>query len=308
MSFGAKTSAEQVVDHYASEAKGKYVLVTGGNGGLGLETARVLAKQGAIVTILSRGVSNAEKAVETIKKQHPEAQVSYLQLDLADLDSVRKCAQEYIATGKPLNILINNAGIMACPYTKTKNGFESQFGVNHLGHFLFTSLLLPLLEKSGTPEKPSRVIQLSSCAATLFAPKEGILFGDLEGKNYNAWERYGQSKLANGLYAFELAKRTKNVLAVSVHPGVIQETNLSQHLSFSSTLQMLWTVNKTQMHYLFFSKNTGQGAATSVYCALAPIENGKYYEDCQLSTKTHPQHYNEELAKKLWTVSEELVK
>ncbi|KAJ3252298.1 hypothetical protein HK103_001643 [Boothiomyces macroporosus] len=311
--FNNKTTAEEVATVFKHRIKGKHVVITGANIGLGKETARVLAKEGAIITICCRTVSKGEEAKADILKETADANITVVPLDLSNLKSVKKCAEDYISTGKPIDILINNAGVMACPLTKTADGFETQFGTNHLGHFYFTELLLPVLEKSGTKDEPSRVVNLASLAAVLFAPKAGILFDDINGeKHYNSWERYGQSKLANILYTVELndrmKKEGKHVIAVSLHPGNIAATNLTQHIGVKSAFEMVWQINKSLIPKIMASKNIPQGTATSIVCAFDPkIEPGKYYYDCQLGTLYHPLSYDEELALKLTKFSHELI-
>ncbi|KAJ3322560.1 hypothetical protein HDV06_002937 [Boothiomyces sp. JEL0866] len=311
--FNDKTTAEEVATVFKHRIKGKHVVITGANIGLGKETARVLAKEGAIITICCRTVSKGEDAKADILKQVSDANITVVPLDLSSLKSVKKCAEDYISTGKPIDILINNAGIMACPLNKTADGFEAQFGTNHLGHFYFTELLLPVLEKSGTKDEPSRVVNLASLAAVLFAPKSGILFDDISGeKCYNSWERYGQSKLANILYTVELNNRMKkegkHVVAVSLHPGNIAATNLTQHIGIKSVFELAWQINKPLIPKILASKNIPQGTATTIVCAFDPkIEPGKYYYDCQVGTLYHDMAYNEELALKLTEFSHELI-
>lgn len=313
MAYNHKTNAEQVADDFASEAKGKHVVVTGGNSGLGKETCRVLAKHGAHVTLLSRSIENGENAKADILLSNPGVDITVMSVDLGNMASIRKFAQEYIATEKPIDILINNAGIMAGPLEKTKDGFESQFGVNHLGHFLLTNLLLPVLIKSGTKAHSSRVVNLSSIAALLFAPAKGILFDDLDAsKNYQKWERYGQSKIANILFTNELNKRMKeqghDVISVSLHPGNIAETNLGRSINLHSVAALLWQIKKSCIHMLTESKNTKQGTATTILCALDPnVQSDRYYEDCNVSDRVHPVAFDKDIAARLWNVSASMV-
>ncbi|KAJ3275231.1 hypothetical protein HDV01_000957 [Terramyces sp. JEL0728] len=311
--FNNKTTAEQVAAVFPHRIKGKHVVITGANIGLGKETARVLAKHGAIITICCRTVSKGEQAKADIVKENADANITVVPLDLSSLKSVKKCAEDYIGTGNPIDILINNAGIMACPLTKTADGFETQFGTNHLGHFYFTELLLPVLERSGTKDEPARVVNLASLAAVLFAPKTGILFDDISGeKCYNSWERYGQSKLSNILYTVELNNRMKaegkHIVAVSLHPGNITSTNLTQHIGVKSAMEMVWQLNKSLFPKILESKNIPQGTATTIVCAFDPkIEAGKYYYDCQVGTLYHHLAYDEDLALKLTEFSRELI-
>ncbi len=168
--------------NFGANAKGKHAVVTGSNVGLGFETARLLAKYGAIVTIACRSETNGHETVKKIKNEFPSADVSFLQLDLGSFASVRTFAQAYRASDKPLHLLINNAGVMACPLSFTSDGLETHFGVNHIGHFLLTTELLDVIKRSGTAESPARIVTLSSIGHFLFAWKEGgIRLDDLKG-------------------------------------------------------------------------------------------------------------------------------
>ncbi|OQR90384.1 WW domain-containing oxidoreductase-like isoform 1, partial [Achlya hypogyna] len=231
--FGPKTTGAQVADVLVTECANKTVLITGANTGLGLETARVLATNGATVVIACRTPSKGNAAVATILAECPSASVSFLPLDLASLASIRSFAADFSTKFNQLHILINNAGVMACPKTPTADGLETQFGVNHVGHFYLTKLLLPTLTKTGTAATPARVINLASLAQYLFAPEEGILFGDINGdKSYSPWTRYGHAKLANVLFSNELNRRyqDQHVISVSLHPGSIPSSELSRYM------------------------------------------------------------------------------
>eukprot|EP01034_Spumella_vulgaris_P036498 gene36498-45011_t len=292
---------------FGSNAKGKHIVVTGSNVGLGFETARLLVKYGAIVTIACR--SNGNETVAKIKEEFPSAVVSYLQLDLGSLTSVRAFAQAYKATGNPLHILINNAGVMACPLTFTSDGLETQFGVNHIGHFLLTTELLDVIKRSGTAESPSRIVTLSSVGHVWFAWKEGgIRLDDLQGTdNYETWERYGSSKLANLLFANELQRRFTadgdHVISVSVHPGGITGTELTRHMDPAVLAGMV-----AQMTIPF--KTVQQGVSTTLITALSPsVVPGAYYSDCQVETKEKSVFASDlDLQTRLWAKSEEIVR
>eukprot|EP01034_Spumella_vulgaris_P024639 gene24639-31007_t len=222
----------------------------------------------------ARCVKNGDNAITEIKKTHPNVDITTMQLDLASFKSVLAFVAAYKATGKPLNLLINNAGIMACPRTLTVDGFESQFGVNHLGHFLLTNELLPLLVASGTSASPSRVINLSSFGNWLMSSPSGIKFDDLWAeRSYSPYSRYGESKLANILFTRELSRRlvqqNQNVITVSVHPGVILSTGLNKHTDFatiSSAMSAMW---RRKGAFAEFSRDKGKdipaGASTTVY-------------------------------------------
>lgn len=192
--------------------------------------------------LCSRIKSNGEAAKEKILEEFPDAKINVKELDLSDFVSIRQFAADFLSSRQPLHILINNAGVMMCPKGLTKFGVESQLGVNHVGHFLLTKLLLPALESTGSIIEPSRVVNVSSIAQYVYGHPGGINFDDLNSdKDYDPCIAYGQSKLANVLFTHELQKRLsregKNVITASLHPGFILGTNLKQHIKFST----LWT-------------------------------------------------------------------
>lgn len=319
--LGSSSTSDEISEKYGEFAAGKYVVVTGGNGGLGLETARVLALKGGHVVIACRSLKNGEEAAAGLLKENPQAKVTSMQLDLGSFQSIRKFATDYKATGQPLHLLINNAGVMACPKTLTAEGLEMQFGTNHVGHFLLTTLLLDVIKSSGTTESPARIVNLSSIGQYYFSPAEGMRLDDLGAEqSYDAWERYGSSKLANILFTKQLqkmfAEENAPVVAVSVHPGVIAETNLARHIDIGSAISIaskIMPLGLTAMYSFAAgdSKNINQGSATSVYCALAPevVHNaGAHYADCQVETTLlHPTATNAQLAQDLWIASEAIV-
>ncbi|KAM3415576.1 Retinol dehydrogenase 12 [Cercospora zeina] len=202
------------------DLSGKVILITGGNTGLGKETVLQLAKHNPQqVFLAARTPSKAEDAIADIKTRVPHANVSYIKLDLTSLASVKEAAEEFKARSDRLDILINNAGIMAVPYSKTKDGYEIQFGTNHVGHSLLTKLLLPtLLKTADQPDSDVRIINVSS-AGHMMAP--GIVYDQDQLESYITHRRYGQSKLANLLHARELQRRYPQITTTSVHPGVI---------------------------------------------------------------------------------------
>ncbi|XP_027364164.1 short-chain dehydrogenase TIC 32, chloroplastic isoform X4 [Abrus precatorius] len=253
-----------------------------------------------------RNMTAGKDVKETILKEIPSAKVDAMELDLSSMESVKKFASEYKSSGLPLNILINNAGIMACPFTLSKDNIELQFATNHIGHFLLTNLLLDTLKKtSREAKKEGRIVNVSS-EAHRFAYSEGIRFDKINGQSsYNSWRAYGQSKLANILHANELTKRLKedgvDITANSIHPGSIT-TNLFR---YNSTVNGL--INVIGRLVL---KNVQQGAATSCYVALHPQAkgiSGKYFSDSNVSTTTS-QGTDPDLAKKLWDFSMNLIK
>ncbi|KAJ0979469.1 hypothetical protein J5N97_014943 [Dioscorea zingiberensis] len=302
--FGSASTAEQVTE--GIDASNLTAIVTGGASGIGAETARVLALRGAHVVIAARNMEAANETKKLILESNPAARIDLLKLDLSSLKSVRACANSFNAMNLPLNILINNAGVMFCPYQLSEDGIEMQFATNHLGHFLLTNLLLDKMKSTakGTGVQ-GRIVNLSSIAH-LHTYEEGIRFDRInEQDGYNDKKAYGQSKLANILHANELSRRLQedgaNIIVNSVHPGLIM-TNLMRH---SLTLMRVLKV----FTYIFW-KNVPQGAATTCYAALHPSLKGvtaKYFLDCN-EMKPSPLATDETLAKKLWGFSEKLVK
>ena len=288
--FGYNSSAEEVTEGLSLE--GKTILVTGCNSGLGLETMRVLAAKGARVAGTARTVAKAKEACDSVGgKTVP------LACELADPTSVHACVESVKEVGLELDAIICNAGIMALPKRETAHGVELQLFTNHVGHFILVTGLLDRLTDTG------RVVMLSSALHTR-APKEGIRFDDLDAsKSYDGFTAYGQSKLANILFAVELARRFEGTkkTANAVHPGVIQ-TNLVRHMN-----PMVGFAYSTVGP--MFLKTVPQGAATEVYVATHPEVadvSGQYFADCNV-TKARRDALDRELAGKLWDVSEKIV-
>ncbi|XP_036411295.1 retinol-DH_like_SDR_c domain-containing protein [Megalops cyprinoides] len=280
---------------------GKTVLITGSNTGIGKETARDMAFRGARVVMACRDMKRAEKAAMEIRHSTGNENVVVQELDLASLQSVRQFVQDFAASEDRLDILINNAGVMMCPQGLTADGFETQIGVNHLGHFLLTNLLLEKLKSSA----PSRVVNVSSVVH-----KGGkIHFDDLffEKTAYNSLVSYRQSKLANVLFSRELARRMKGtgVTSYALHPGVIR-TELGRHVEAWSPL-LLKTVLTAPS--LLLMKTPWQGAQTSIYCAVAEgleDKSGCYFSDCA-EKEPAPEGKDDLAALRLWEVSAQLV-
>ncbi|XP_028659760.1 retinol dehydrogenase 12 [Erpetoichthys calabaricus] len=275
---------------------GKTAIITGSNTGIGKETAQDLAQRGARIIMACRDMEKAEAAKKEISESSGNTNILVKRLDLSDTKSIREFAQQIHSEENQVNILINNAGVMMCPYLKTADGFELQFGVNHLGHFLLTYLLIDIIKKSA----PARIINVSS-----MAHKWGnIMFEDINSeKSYDSLKAYSQSKLANVLFSRELAERLKgfNINVYSLHPGVVR-TELGRHLSSASQFSM-----KLMRP---FTKSSVEGAQTSIYCAVAPElekETGGYYSDCA-STPCSRRGADDQLAKKLWDLSCQLLK
>ncbi|KAJ8277726.1 hypothetical protein GJAV_G00079130 [Gymnothorax javanicus] len=275
----------------AARLDGKTVIITGANTGIGKETARDLAKRGACVILACRDMSKAEAAKKEIAEDSGNQHIVIHKLDLSDTKSIRAFAEIINKEEKQVNILINNAGIMMCPYSKTADGFEMQFGVNHLGHFLLTYLLIDLIKRSA----PARIVNVASLAHSWGSIKLDDINSE---KNYDAAKAYGQSKLANILFTRSLARRLKGsgVTVYSLHPGVVQ-SELWRNLS--KPMQMAVKISRP------FTKTSVQGAQTSIYCAVEPElekETGGYYSDCAPERCTRAAS-DDEMAEKLWDLS-----
>lgn len=287
----------------------KVVLITGCSSGLGVETARAMSATGAKVYCTARDIAKGQKALEGILEP---GRVELLTLDLNSLDSVRACAKDFLSKSDKLNIIINNAGIMATPTNeKTADGFEGQFGTNHLAHFLLFQLLKPTLLASSTPTLNSRVVNVSSMGHRGSAPN----FGDYNYENtpYNPWKAYGQSKTANIYMANEIERRygSRGLHGFSLHPGGIA-TGLQTHMK--ETMASFEKDENTRNYV----KSVPQGAATSVLCAVSKeLEGmgGKYFDDCEEAELNKPgamagyaaHAYDEEGEKKLWADSCKMV-
>lgn len=312
--FGARSTALEVVAGLS--LTGKNAIVTGGASGLGLETSKALASAGANVTLAVRNLAQGETAAIELRSAYPQASLQVKQLDLADLSSVRRFAADWLATGKQLDILINNAAIMACPLTRNAQGWEAQFATNHLGHFELTTKLLPALLQAGATTGDARVVCLSSTGHKIC----GVDFDDIhfERRDYNKWKAYGQAKSANALFALGLHLKyaAQGITANAVHPGGIM-TGLQKFLPNEEMQAMGWFKEDGTVLDIF--KNPAQGAATSVWAATAPVLKGKggmYLEDCNQGVPAEPTNrasgYSPHIADaaqalRLWDVSEKLL-
>ncbi|KAL2229462.1 UNVERIFIED_CONTAM: Short-chain dehydrogenase TIC 32 B, chloroplastic [Sesamum indicum] len=305
--FGSASTAEQVTQ--GIDATNLTAIITGGASGIGLETARVLALRNAHVIIAARNMETANDAKQLILKDNHNARVDVLKLNLASLKSVKAFADNFIALNLPLNILINNAGIMFCPYELSEDGIEMQFATNHLGHFYLTNLLLEKMKDTANSTGiEGRIINLSS-VAHLHTYEEGIRFEHInDNSSYDDKKAYGQSKLANILHANELSRQLQaegiNITVNSVHPGLIM-TNLFKYSGFL----MHFDAGILKICTFILWKNVHQGAATTCYIALHPGlkgVSGKYFVDCN---KFKPSRVarSEVLAKRLWDFSCKLV-
>ncbi|XP_062848260.1 retinol dehydrogenase 12, like isoform X1 [Trichomycterus rosablanca] len=270
---------------------GKTVVITGANTGIGKDTAIDLAKRGMRVIMACRDMEKANAALKDVTDASGSQNVVCRKLDLSDSKSIREFAQTINSEEKQLNILINNAGVMVCPYGKTADGFEMQIGVNHMGHFLLTHLLLDVIKKSA----PARIINVSSMAHKWGA----INLEDINSeKSYDRTKAYSQSKLANVLFTRSLAKRLEGtgVTTYALHPGVVQ-TDLWRHLNWPQQAAM-WLARP-------FTKTSVQGAQTTIYCAVAPeleTESGKYYSDCAPASCSSAA-MDDDTAQRLWDLS-----
>ena len=290
------------------DLSGRNVIVTGANSGLGFETAKALAGAGARVVMACRSAEKAQDARLAIEAAHPSAALEVLALDLASLSSVRDFAKSALDTLGPLHLLCNNAGVMALPYRKTADGFEMQIGTNHLGHFALTGLLLDrLLETPG-----ARVVNVSSTMHKIGR----IDFDDLHGeKRYRKWPAYGQSKLANLLFTYELQRRLEakgaDLIAAAAHPGYAA-TNLQfagPQMAGSSFMERMSGLGNR-----LFSQTADQGALPTLYAAAASdVKGGDYYGPSSVGemwgaprkVPSNRRSHDRETAARLWEVSED---
>eukprot|EP00596_Hydrurales_sp_CCMP1899_P010246 CAMPEP_0119036014 /NCGR_PEP_ID=MMETSP1177-20130426/3384_1 /TAXON_ID=2985 /ORGANISM="Ochromonas sp, Strain CCMP1899" /LENGTH=328 /DNA_ID=CAMNT_0006995115 /DNA_START=88 /DNA_END=1074 /DNA_ORIENTATION=+ len=315
LKLGSRSTAAEVASFYSNGQaegflKGKVAVITGGNSGIGLETCKALTKEGCRVIIGSRDVDSGKKAVEK-EVQSPGngkyvvsdiSNIVVKQLNLESLKSIKSFAEEVLAEER-IDFLICNAGVMALPKLEyTENGWEKQVGVNHYGHFHLTSLLK---DKMMAQKHPSRIVVVSSIAHTM-GP---VTVSDLHFKNgrkYEAWVAYGQSKLSNILFTKSLADKLQNtqVQAVCLHPGVIP-TKLSRHMNI---------ITGTIFKYFITDKTIPQGAATTMYACLSPdldskIMSGSYLKDCAVEIPSlEAQDLSKTLRTNLWDLTETDIK
>jgi len=312
--FSRQSTALEVIE--GIDLRGRNIVVTGGASGLGLETSRALAQAGASLTLGVRNAAQGDDAVNTIGEETGNRDIRVALLDLADLRSVQRFAEAWLARGEPLHVLINNAGIMAAPLTRNALGWESQFATNHLGHFALTRALLPALLKA--PD--ARVVALSSSGHRL----SGIEFDDIhfERREYNKWKAYGQTKTANALMTLHLDTLygRQGLTANAVHPGGIK-TGLSRYLPLEEIQALGWVKPEGSDDGAVPPgfKNPEQGAATSVWAATAPELQGRgglYLEDCNEAIPSPagerrfgyvPHIRDRAVAERLWAVSEAML-
>eukprot|EP01080_Neovahlkampfia_damariscottae_P002382 gene2382-2847_t len=304
--FNGSSTADQVTKDVNLE--GKVVIVTGANAGLGKETARAMANTGATVIMAARNQEKAKSAKEELEKQIKNPKNLHLiELDLGDFKSIENFISEFKKLNLPLHILINNAGVMATPQQKTKDGFEYQLGINHYGHYKLTMGLLPIMVETSKKEKDfeGRIVCLSSAAHTMGKFDFDNLHWEKEG-TYGPWVAYGRSKLANVLFARALNRRLVkdkiNITANALHPGGIM-TDLQRDLPAIQYYGMAALGT-------FLFKSIPQGAATTCYVATSDQIKGKgglYFDDCNIS-ETIAAGNDEELQEKLWSVTEKETK
>ena len=290
---------------------GKTILITGANSGLGLRSAEALAKAGATVLLACRNQAKATAALGQVRKVATGEEPRFVKLDLADLDSVKECADEVAGSVERLDVLMNNAGVMAIPKAQTRQGFEMQFGTNHLGHFALTGHLLPTLLNAAAP----RVVTESSTAHRIGT----MYWDDLDAsKSYRKWKRYGQSKLANMLFTVELNRQAAEhgtfLIAAAAHPGYAA-TNLNNAGPVQSGKRPLMSV-LTRIGDTLIAQSDTAGAIPQIHAATAhDVVGNDYYgpdgpgEQRGKGTKRVPRTAaaaNATDAKRLWTISEEL--
>ncbi len=317
--FGSKSTTEEVLAGVS--LKGKRILITGVSAGLGVETARALVAHGADVMGAARDIEKAKRATSEVSKAADEAgaKLELIELDLANLASVRAAADNVLADGRSFDVIIANAGVMATPFGHTEDGFETQFGTNHLGHFVFVNRTAKLIKKGG------RLVNLSSSGHRF--SNVDLNDPNFETTTYEPFVAYGRSKSANILFAVEFDRRHRDhgVRATAVHPGGII-TELGRHMpegALEAFVKQIQEQRAAAGEAPFEFKTVSQGAATSVWAGVVASTNevgGKYCEDCQVAELIPPDSQvsaisrgvrgyalDPENAKALWKKSEEMV-
>ncbi|GAA5971486.1 hypothetical protein JCM8115_002777 [Rhodotorula mucilaginosa] len=320
--FGFHTTSNEVAKHYAPQIEGRTILITGVSpNGLGAEAAAALAQQRPKLLILAgRSPDKIRQTQEAIAELAPDVEIKTLIVDLASLRQARQAGEEVESWGIAIDVLINNAGIMAIPERElTEDGYEAHFATNHLGPFVFTTTILPSLRRASSP----RIVNVSSWGHHL----SPVLFDDLNAeKTYEKFARYGHSKTANILFAVGLARR--GLCAVSLHPGVVR-TPLLRHLTREDALAMGFIREDYSISERFKFKSLKEGAATHIVAAFEPTLQGKsachgdavidltglshagsggvYLDNCQIQSNVEAYAVDPENAERLWRVSEELV-
>lgn len=280
---------------------GKVILVTGANIGLGKQAVLEFSKHGpAQIWLAARNLDKAKVTADEIKQQVPDAPIKLLEMDLASFESIKEAAKTFSSESGRLDILMLNAGVMAAPPGLTKEGYELQFGTNHVGHALLTKLLLPVLEKTAKePGADVRVISLSSGGHRI-TPSEGILFDTLKttSENLGAFTRYGQSKLANILFARQLAKLYSQFTVAAIHPGAVR-TNLIAGATGSFIARVAGGIANRLL------TPVDQGVKNQLWASVSKdVKTGEYYEPVGVPDRSTALGKNDELAKKLWDWTE----
>lgn len=312
-SFGAESTTDEVLE--GVDLTDKRILVTGVSAGLGVETARTLVAHGARVVGTARDLEKGHRATAMVRAEsNSSAGLDLVELDLASLKSVRECADALVAAGEPFDLVIANAGVMATPKGFTADGFETQFGTNHLGHFVFVNRIASLLKPGG------RLVVLAS-AGHRYSDVD-LEDPNFEHTEYEEFRAYGRSKTANILFAVEFDRRHREdgIRAVAVHPGGIQ-TELSRHMTADAMQKLIESINASQPPGApaFKLKSIPQGAATTVWAGIvAPADEvgGRYCEDCHVAEiverqeirgGVRPYALDPDRAKATWVKSEEMV-
>jgi NAD(P)-dependent dehydrogenase (short-subunit alcohol dehydrogenase family) len=296
--FGVTTTALEAVD--GIDLTGRTVVITGASpNSIGIETARALATAGATLVLGLRDAAKASAAVDDLRASMPGASIDTEPLDLTSLASVRAFAAAVMSRHPQIDVLVNNAGVMATPFERTSDGFELQFGTNHLGHFLLTHELMPALLAGGG----GRVVNLSSMGHMI----GGVDLDDpnYERRHYSEWPAYGASKSANILFTLELDRRYggQGIHSYAVHPGTV-DTDLFRHLDDDAAASIRRRSEKGGMPI----KTPAQGASTSVVAITATdLPGGAYLDNCQVSDGVADHAKDPDVAARLWTLSEQLV-
>ncbi|MCJ7695820.1 MAG: oxidoreductase [Anaerolineaceae bacterium] len=289
------------------DLKGKVIIVTGANCGIGFEEAKEFARKGAQIIMACRSMEKAKAALAKIQAEVPEAQIEIMKLDLTSQASIHQFANEFKAKHDRLDVLVNNAGIMLAPYSKTEDSFESQFATNHLGHFVLTGLLLDVILY--TPN--SRVVNVSSMGHRFGTIDfDNLMYED--GKDYSPARAYGRSKLANLLFTYELQRRFEafrtDAIAVAAHPGS-SDTNLSRYIEDRWYIKLLAPLMKRM------AQSAAMGALPTIRAAVDPdVKGGQYYgprgfmeqKGPPVIVQSNSASHDEVVARRLWEVSEKL--
>lgn len=313
--FTWKTTAEEVAKTFQEQIKDKIVLVTGVSPkSLGEETVRVIAPYAKTIIVASRSTQRAEEALEAVRKETPSADFRVVSLDLSSEKSIRAAAAEVLALNLPINVVINNAAVAQySTLHRTEQGFEAQFGSNHLGHFLFISLIFSAIKAGASPAVPARVVNVSSLAVTF----PGLIRWDdtsfeLRPDEYSKYPAYTQSKIANVLFAREISNRyaKEGVLGFSLHPGAIYTTNMGAAVPLEELVAIgLANPDGTQVKE-GIAKDIPQGTATQIAAAFDPslvAHPGAYLDDCVPHDERIPDNCKSDAdSLRLWELSEKL--